>query len=146
VSVGWKVVPVALGEAALQALEHEGPFDAVLLDVMMPGMDGPATRQQLRTHGLPVAVPVIFLTAKVQGSECQRLMSLGAAGVIAKPFDPLKLPDELARFLEEKLRATKVIQPIQERLRNLPIARIAPIKWYSGRVEESRDVELRSEV
>jgi two-component system, OmpR family, response regulator len=98
----WTVVPVASGEAALKALEHEGPFDAVLLDVMMPGMDGPTTLQQLRAHGLPTAVPVIFLTAKAQSSERQRLMSLGAAGVIAKPFDPLKLPDELTRFLKEK--------------------------------------------
>ena len=97
---GWTVVPVASGAGALLALEREGPFDAVLLDVMMPGMDGPATLQRLRTHGLPPAVPIIFLTAKVQGSERQRLMSLGAAGVIAKPFDPLELPDELARFLE----------------------------------------------
>jgi two-component system OmpR family response regulator len=97
----WTVVPVACGEAALRALEQEGPFDAVLLDVMMPGMDGPATLQQLRAHGLPTAVPVVFLTAKAPSAERQRLMSLGAAGVIAKPFDPLKLPDELTRLLEE---------------------------------------------
>jgi two-component system OmpR family response regulator len=96
----WTVVPVASGKAALKALEHEGPFDAVLLDVMMPGMDGPSTLQQLRAHGLHTAVPVIFLTAKAQSSERQRLISLGAAGVIAKPFDPLKLPDELTRLIE----------------------------------------------
>jgi len=97
----WTVVPVSSGEAALKALEHEAPFDAVLLDVMMPGMDGPSTLQQLRAHGLPAGVPVIFLTAKAQSAERQRLMSLGAAGVIAKPFDPLKLPDELTQLLEE---------------------------------------------
>jgi CheY-like chemotaxis protein len=96
----WTVMPVSSGEAALQALEHEGPFDAVLLDVMMPGMDGPATLQQLRAYGLPTTVPVIFLTAKAQSSEHRRLMSLGATGVIAKPFDPLELPDELTRLLE----------------------------------------------
>jgi two-component system, OmpR family, response regulator len=96
----WTVVPVASGQAALEALEREGPFDAVLLDVMMPGMDGPATLRQLRAHGLPAAVPIIFLTAKAQTPERPRLMSLGAAGVIAKPFDPMKLPDELARIVE----------------------------------------------
>jgi two-component system OmpR family response regulator len=96
----WMVVPVASGEAALRALEQEGPFDAVLLDVMMPSMDGPATLRQLRTHGLPTAVPVVFLTAKAQSSERQRLVSLGATGVISKPFDPLKLPDELTRLIE----------------------------------------------
>jgi two-component system OmpR family response regulator len=96
----WTVVPAASGEAALRALKYEGPFDAVLLDVMMPGMDGPTTFQQLRAHGLSAAVPVIFLTAKAQSSERQLLMCLGAAGVIAKPFDPLKLPDELTCLLE----------------------------------------------
>jgi CheY-like chemotaxis protein len=99
----WAVVPVASGEAALKALEHEGPFDAVLLDVMMPGMDGPSTLQELRAHGLSTVVPVIFLTAKAQSSERRRLISLGVAGVIAKPFDPLKLPDELTQLLEEHL-------------------------------------------
>ena len=95
----WTVVPTASGEAALKALEQEGPFDAVLLDVMMPSMDGPATLRQLRARGLPTAVPVVFLTAKAQSSERQRLMSLGATGVISKPFDPLKLPDELKRLI-----------------------------------------------
>src|ERR1700722_6560739 len=97
----WTVVPVSSGEAALKALEHEAPFDAVLLDVMMPGMDGPSTLQQLRAHGLPAGVPVIFLTAKAQSAERQRLMSLGAAGVIAKPFDVVQVPDELTQLLEE---------------------------------------------
>jgi CheY-like chemotaxis protein len=97
----WTVVPVSSGEAALRALEREGPFDVVLLDVMMPGMDGPTTLQQLRAHGLPTAVPVVFLTAKAQSAERQRLISLGAVGVIAKPFDPLKLPDELTQLLEK---------------------------------------------
>jgi two-component system OmpR family response regulator len=96
----WTVVPVASGQAALDALEREGPFDAVLLDVMMPGMDGPTTLQELRARGLPAAVPIVFLTAKAQSAERQRLVSLGAAGVIAKPFDPLRLPNELTRLLE----------------------------------------------
>ena len=97
---GWTVIPVASGRAALDALEREGTFDAVLLDVMMPGMDGPSALQELRAHGLPETVPVIFLTAKAQTAERQRLVSLGAAGVIAKPFDPLKLPDELTELLQ----------------------------------------------
>jgi CheY-like chemotaxis protein len=98
---GWMVVPVASGEQALQAAAEEGPFDAVLLDVMMPGMDGPTTLQQLRAHGLPVEVKIVFLTAKAQTAELQRLCALGAAGVIAKPFDPLTLPHRLAQLLEE---------------------------------------------
>lgn len=97
---GWTVVPVASGQAALDAAERDGPFDAVLLDVMMPGMDGPSTLERLRAHGLPVEVPVVFLTAKAQDAERQRLISIGAAGVIAKPFDPLILSDELKQLLE----------------------------------------------
>jgi two-component system, OmpR family, response regulator len=99
---GWTVVPVASGEAALEAAASEGPFDVVLLDVMMPGMDGPATLEGLGTGGLAPEVPVVFLTAKVQAADRRRLCSLGAAGVIAKPFDPLTLPDELDQLVESR--------------------------------------------
>lgn len=96
---GWTVVSVADGETALDMTRSDGGFDAVLLDVMMPGMDGPTTLAHLRAGGLPAEVPVIFLTAKTQASERRRLLSLGAAGVIAKPFDPLTLPSELEQLL-----------------------------------------------
>ncbi len=98
----WTVIPVASGQAALQAAESEGLFDAVLLDVMMPGMDGPSTLQELRARGLSETVPIVFLTAKAQASERQRLISLGAAGVIAKPFDPLKLSDQITQLLQSR--------------------------------------------
>lgn len=94
---GWDVVEADGGEAALAALSREGPFDAVLLDVMMPGLDGPATLARLRDGRLPATVPVIFLTAKSQRAERERLLALGAAATIAKPFDPLALPAELER-------------------------------------------------
>lgn len=97
---GWTVVPVASGEQALQAVAQEGPFDMVLLDVMMPGMDGPGTLLQLRAHGLPSSVKIVFLTAKAQVADLQRLRAMGAAGVIAKPFDPLALPQQLAGLLD----------------------------------------------
>jgi CheY-like chemotaxis protein len=96
---GWAVVPVSCGQDALAAVDERGPFDAVLLDVMMPGMDGPTTLQRLRAGGLPMATPVVFLTAKAQTSDQRRLDATGAAGVIAKPFDPLTLPEELSRVL-----------------------------------------------
>ncbi len=66
---------------------------------MMPGMDGPATLAGLRAGGLGMDVPVVFLTAKTQSADRERLSALGAAGVIAKPFDPLTLPDELELLL-----------------------------------------------
>ena len=99
---GWTVLPVASGEAALAAAERDGPFDAVLLDVMMPGMDGPSTLELLRARGLPLEVPIVFLTAKGQCAERRRLISIGAVGVIVKPFDPLTLSEELKRMLESR--------------------------------------------
>ena len=94
---GWEVVEADGGEAALAAVPRGESFDAVLLDVMMPGLDGPATLARLREGHLQPAVPIVFLTAKSQHAECERLLALGAAGTIAKPFDPLALPAELER-------------------------------------------------
>lgn len=97
----WTVVCAEDGPAGLRAAREEGPFDAVLLDVMMPGMDGPSTLDRLRDDELSAQVPVVFLTAKTQPGERKRLLSLGAAGVIAKPFDPLALPNELDQLLKD---------------------------------------------
>ena len=97
---GWKVIAASSGQAALEAVQDDGPFDAVLMDVMMPGLDGPTTLQRMRSGVLPQHVPVIFLTAKVGQAERERLISLGAQGVLAKPFDPMTLPDELNQLLE----------------------------------------------
>ena len=69
--------------------------DLILLDVMMPGMDGPSTLRSLRALPAVSGIPVVFLTAKVQPSEVAHLRSLGALDVIAKPFDPMKLSDQL---------------------------------------------------
>ena len=96
---GWTVVEAAGGEEALAALAQRGPFDAVLLDVMMPRLDGPTTLRLLREHGLGEDVPVVFLTAKAQPAELRSLRARDVAGAIAKPFDPLALPGELERLL-----------------------------------------------
>ncbi len=98
---GWTVTSAASGQAGLEAVEDDGPFDAVLMDVMMPGLDGPSTLERMRDGVLPLQVPVIFLTAKVGDAERERLLSLGAAGVIAKPFDPMTLPEDVRRILED---------------------------------------------
>ena len=95
---GWQVVQAASGPEALALAACEQP-DLILLDVMMPGMDGPTTLERLRERqpaGLP---PVIFMTAKVQKAEVDRLLGLGVTGLIAKPFDPMALPDEIHRIL-----------------------------------------------
>jgi CheY-like chemotaxis protein len=94
---GWEVVDARSADDAVAAA-REGTFDAVLLDVMMPDVDGPSTLALLRPLIGP-DVPVVFLTAKVQPADVARLRELGAAGVIAKPFDPMGLPGELERLL-----------------------------------------------
>jgi len=65
--------------------------DLILLDVMMPGMDGPETLKRLRQVPETSAIPVVFITARTQPEDIERFMSLGAAGVISKPFDPMAL-------------------------------------------------------
>lgn len=78
------------GEHAL-ALARELRPDLVLLDVMMPGLDGPGTLSRMRTDSLLASIPVIFMTAKAMPQEVARFRQMGAAGVIAKPFDPMQL-------------------------------------------------------
>ncbi len=97
---GWSVVSAESGPQALRIMREDGPFDVVLLDVMMPGMDGPSTFARMRADGLAPHVPVIFLTAKVQSADRGWLEALGAAGVLAKPFDPMALPRALEQMLD----------------------------------------------
>jgi two-component system alkaline phosphatase synthesis response regulator PhoP len=97
---GWTVVTASSGDEALELVAREAPFTVVLLDVMMPGSDGPATLAQLRSGPLDPETPIVFLTAKVQPADRRRLRELGAAGVIAKPFDPTLLSQQLRAVLE----------------------------------------------
>lgn len=96
---GWEVVDADSGEAALAELAAHGPFDAIVLDVMMPGLDGPTTLKLLRATPQGATTPVVFLTAKAQRADRERLAELGAAGTIEKPFDPVALPGQLAELL-----------------------------------------------
>jgi len=95
---GWDVRTAASGVEALGATRDDA-FDVIVLDVMMPELDGPSTLRRLREDG--VQTPVVFLTAKVQPTDRRALEEAGAAGMLAKPFDPMRLSDELARVLEE---------------------------------------------
>jgi CheY-like chemotaxis protein len=81
----------ASGRDALAATA-DWPPNLVLLDVMMPEMDGLTTLAHLRERPATAEVPVVFVTARAQASDIEHYMSLGAAGVIAKPFDPITLP------------------------------------------------------
>jgi len=93
----YEVMACASGAEALEKVSGFAP-DLILLDVMMPGMDGPTTLQRLRANPTTAAIPVIFLTAKVQPAEIAHYQSLGALDVIAKPFDSMTLSDEAQRI------------------------------------------------
>jgi CheY-like chemotaxis protein len=89
------VTTAGSGEEAIR-LAHEMRPDLIVMDVMMPGMDGPTTYQRIRASPPIKDIPVIFMTAKVLPSEVAWFLSLGAIGVLGKPFDPLRIGEELA--------------------------------------------------
>ncbi len=95
---GWEVLTAASGKEGLEKAAVEQP-DAILLDVMMPDMDGPTTLRQLQANSSTQNIPVIFLTAKVQASDRRRYAEMGIRSVIAKPFDPLKLAAQVSESL-----------------------------------------------
>ena len=88
---GFTVMACSSGAEALERAAAFAP-DLILLDVMMPGMDGLETLEALRRLPQVSRVPVVFMTAKVQAQEVSRYRDAGAADVIAKPFDPMTLP------------------------------------------------------
>lgn len=94
---GFEVKACASGAEALENGPAFGP-DLVLLDVMMPGMDGITTFQKLRETPELAGTPVIFMTAKVQTTEVQRYLEMGALDVIPKPFDPMTLGETIRRI------------------------------------------------
>lgn len=89
--------------SGLEALAEIEAFEPqlLLLDVMMPDMDGPGTLARIREIEAYKAVPVVFMTAKVQPSEIQGYLDMGAAGVIAKPFDPMTLATQIRDIWEK---------------------------------------------
>jgi len=97
----WTVVQVSSGADAILAAEKEAP-DVILLDVMMPGMDGKETLARLRQNEKTASIPVIFMTAKVQKHEVDNYLGIGARGVIPKPFDPMALPAQILDILSQK--------------------------------------------
>jgi CheY-like chemotaxis protein len=95
---GWEVVVASSGAQGLaRAIEHQP--DVILLDVMMPGMDGPTTFRELRRNPATARIPVLLLTAKVQSSDQRRFADLGVDAVLFKPFDPLTLSTQIAGLL-----------------------------------------------
>lgn len=90
----------ASGEEALEVTSVWQP-QLILLDVMMPGMDGPTTLARLRERAETADIMILFITARTQAHEVERFLALGAAGVIAKPFDPMTLASEARSHIAE---------------------------------------------
>jgi two-component system, OmpR family, alkaline phosphatase synthesis response regulator PhoP len=97
----WEVTAASSGQQALQIAPGLQP-EVILMDVMMPELDGPSTCKLLQQDEATRSIPVILLTAKVQASDRMHFDALGVAGVIAKPFDPLTLASEIDSRLAQK--------------------------------------------
>jgi len=95
---GWEVLTAGSGSEGLTQAVAEQP-DAILLDVMMPNMDGLATLRHLQANIVTQHIPVILLTAKVQSADQHRFAELGVTAMIVKPFNPLNLASQVAKAL-----------------------------------------------
>src|ERR1700753_173773 len=95
---GWEVIQAPSGAQGIRHASLEQP-DAILLDVMMPDIDGPTTYQILKQNANTAHIPVLLLTAKVQGQDRRKLCELGAAAILSKPFDPLTLAAQNSEVL-----------------------------------------------
>ena len=95
---GWEVSTARSGAEGIERARTDHP-DAILMDVMMPAMDGPTTFREMQKMPEISSIPVVLLTAKVQGVDQRRFAGLGVAAVLFKPFDPLTLADEMSTAL-----------------------------------------------
>ena len=98
-TAGWEVITANSGPSGIRAALAEQP-EAILMDVMMPEMDGPTTFREMQKNPLIANIPVILLTAKVQGVDQRRFADLGVAAVLFKPFDPMTLAQQIAEVLD----------------------------------------------
>lgn len=98
----WNVKTAESGIKALALLESFSP-DLIMLDVMMPDMDGPSTFRRIKILPQFSLTPIIFMTAKVQKHELQSYCDSGISGVVVKPFDPVSLPSEIKAIYEKAM-------------------------------------------
>jgi CheY-like chemotaxis protein len=100
---GLETVVASSGADGIRRARDEQP-DLILLDVMMPGMDGMQTLERLRADDTTASIPVIFMTARVQKHEADAYLDLGAIGVLAKPFNPMELASEVRQLFDAAVR------------------------------------------
>ena len=98
IEAGWQVAIASSGSEGIDLAQIHQP-DAILLDVMMPDLDGISTLSRLKANLKTASIPVIFLTAKTQATEKDQLQSLGVVDVITKPFNSMTLASQIAKIL-----------------------------------------------
>jgi len=127
---GYEIMLCDSGYEAIEKAKSFSP-DIILLDVMMPGMDGPSTLKKLRENPDTAEIPVIFLTAKIMPQEIQEYKNMGAVDVISKPFNPLTLSERIQKnweLLHASENSSKTINPKIALLAEKYGARL-PEKW-----------------
>jgi CheY-like chemotaxis protein len=97
-TAGWEILTANSGAKGIEVAVAQQP-DAILMDVMMPEVDGPTTFRNMQQNPAISSIPVLLLTAKVQGVDQRRFSGLGVAAVLFKPFDPLTLADQISEVL-----------------------------------------------
>ena len=102
IETGWQVATAASGAEGIIMAQNQQP-DVILLDVMMPDLDGISTLSKLKANAKTRSIPVIFLTAKTQTAEPKQLKSLGVVEVITKPFNSMTLASRIAKILHWEL-------------------------------------------
>ncbi|MGK7948534.1 MAG: response regulator [Xenococcaceae cyanobacterium] len=102
IETGWQVAIASSGSEGIAKAVSQQP-DAILLDVMMPDLDGISTLSKLKANVKTQSIPVIFLTAKTQAADKNLFQSLGVVGIITKPFNSMTLASRIAKMLEWKI-------------------------------------------
>ena len=138
---GYQVTCCESGQAALDALDGGIKPDLILLDVMMPGLNGPETLAAIRRRPNLDVVPIVFMTARVQEAEVRAYLRLGVTAVIPKPFDPMKLAGELGMIwnaFNEVREAVVVESDVAGRMTELRIRYVAALTDHIARLEDWR--------
>jgi CheY-like chemotaxis protein len=118
-TAGWQALTANSGAKGIEIAVTEQP-DAILMDVMMPGVDGPTTFREMQQIPSIAQIPVLLLTAKVQGVDKRRFAGLGVAAVLFKPFDPLTLAEQIAEALHWGAAPSTSSSPARSEITSTP--------------------------
>lgn len=138
---GYQVTCCESGQAALDVMDGGAVPDVILLDVMMPELNGPGTLEAIRRRPALDAVPVIFMTARVQEAEVRAYLRMGVTAVIPKPFDPMKLPGEVGMIwntFNEVRHATAENSDVSAQMAELRTRYVASLDGHVSRLEDWR--------